>query len=425
VKEDTTFSNIENSIIQKLAIEFKKEGYTYDKKYPGHFIFKRCVFLFIITKMIIFRFKVPSSKSRHQPCGFIHDHGNLEYTKFFIETLDFDFEYSYFRIPIVGYIFYLVATHYNKKTYLLQQIKFILRQITKIMRTSLTEGHRYPLKYYERLLDFYLQYFNHLTLFNVYPPSFVFTVDDFVPSRIGLCYIANIMRIPIIYGQIDMQKYSIPPVKVNVALVNSKEAIEYFNEEGTMVYQMNRFDYKKINVRKVPSNPNVVGLLLNNFYIIERLKGTITRIQKKHPNSTIYIRYHPNTKAQDKPFFSSNKIIEAKKETLESYSSKCDYIIASNTSAQMKVLIKGCPVIHISGIDRNGFDLYGYVKKKMIFGCKIENLKLMNIRSINEFYSDPCWKANIAKIYQNDPNIDTGSKEDLRKSILQMNDIWY
>ena len=61
----------------------------------------------------------------------------------------------------------------------------------------------------------------------------------------------------------------------------------------------------------------------------------------------------------------------------------------------------------------------------MIFGCKIENLKLMNIRSINEFYSDPCWKANIAKIYQNDPNIDTGSKEDLRKSILQMNDIWY
>ncbi|ODV49679.1 hypothetical protein SAMN06295989_10721 [Methanohalophilus euhalobius] len=424
MKENIAFEDIRNAVIQKMIAELKNEGNIYDKKFPGYAIFKRCVFLFIIVKLMVFRFKIPSSKSRNQPCGFIYDHGNLEYTKFFRDILEFDFKYTYFHVPFIGYVFYLIATHYNKKTYLFQQIKFILRQIIGVIRISLTERYNYPLKYYERLLDFYLQCFNHLTLFNVYPPSFVFTVDDFVPSRIGLCYVANFMKVPIIYGQIDMYNFSVPPTKVDIALVNSKEAIEYFNDGLTIVHQKEKIDYK-INIRKIPSNPKIIGLVPNNFYVKEKLISAIALIIQKHPNSTLYIKYHPNTKTKDKPLFSSNKIVEAKEETLESYSNKCDYIIASNTTAQMKVLLKGCPVIHISGIDRNKFDLNGYVKKKVIFGCKIEELKAIDIESVNEFYSNPCWKVNITKMYQNNSNKSIVSREYLKKYIKQMNVLWY
>lgn len=373
-------------------------------------LFNKCRLLFMLCKLLKYRFKIKIARYQASCGSFMCDHSNREYTSYLSKLLREEFKvYNYSKISIVRYAVFLIANNNINKRLLFNQIKKTLFLLLKHRR-------QYPLPVFNELISFFLDWLNYHTLFKVCPPAFVFTVDDLSSERLAACLVANYQQIYVIYGQIDLIKYTKPPFAVDIAIVKSRDALEYFTNRSSIVHHAGKVDCDKIRVRKIPSKVRTVGILLDNFWIHDKLVEIINIIRKKHRNAILYIRYHPDTKT--KPDFSSDKIVVANSnETLELYSNKCDYVISNDTTARNKVLLNGCPVVHVSGIDDSGFESCGYVKNGVILGCEAKSIKSLSMESINTFYSSKNWVTNMKKVFATDSEINAASREEIREYI--------
>jgi hypothetical protein len=131
----------------------------------------------------------------------------------------------------------------------------------------------------------------------------------------------------------------------------------------------------------VDPNPEFVGVLLNAFAGQKELET----LRDVHVTLGIpmEIRLHPRSK------LTACKLLEGlsmapTNESLQDFSERMPLIICSNTSAQLKVLCKGTPVVQVPGLDSLPFDHHGYVARGIILGVReIADLDLANVK---EFY---------------------------------------
>lgn len=398
------------------AIEFiiKRElgvlgSYTKNRKrkvchnYFFYFFLDKSRLLLVLFNILRFEFKVNIDQNSGM---FILDHKSNKYSSYFSTLTGKDLNlYKYRSKSFFKYLFFLVTNKNIDKKKLFNDAKIVLHFIFKYRK-------KYPLPVSNKLINFFIYFLNYSMLFDLSVPSSVFVSDDISVERLAVSLVANKNKIPVIYGQISFLNFNPPPFFVDVALLKSREAIEYFINKAKVVYQVEKVEWDRIKIRKIPHNVSSIGILTNNFLNRDKLLEFIKIIRKKYPDALICIRYHPRTRK--KLDLSAYGILESEaQESLKEFSKKYDYVVASRTSSQTEALINGCPVLQVSGMDNGGFD--NNVGNRIVIGCKLDNFYFFDEELINKFYLDEKWKKFMEKSFSADKNINLASKNELKK----------
>lgn len=368
-----------------------------------YFFLDKFRLLLVLFNILKFEFKVDINQNSRV---LVLDHKSNKYSYYLSALIEKDLNsYEYRSKSFFKYLFFLVTNKNIDKKKLLNDTKTALHFIFKYRK-------KYPLPVSNKLIDFFIYFLNYSILFDLPAPFLVFISDDISVERLAVSFVANKNKIPVIYGQISFLNFNPPPFFVDVALLKSKEAIEYFINKAKIVHQVEKVEWDSVKIRKIPQNISSIGILTNNFLNQDKLLEFIKIIRKKYPDALICIRYHPRTRK--KLNLSAYGILEPEaQESLKEFSKKYDYVVASRTSSQTEVLINGCPVLQVSGMDNGGFD--DNVENRIVIGCKLEDFYFLNEELINEFYLDKEWKENMKKTFSIKENINLTSEEDLKK----------
>ena len=148
-------------------------------------------------------------------------------------------------------------------------------------------------------------------------------------------------------------------------------------------------------IRLIPDYPRV-GIATNNLFVgSKEQRDLLKEIRQALGVAVLYIRLHPNSKLGSVDFSDPSITIAPFDESLEQFASKIDIAIVGNSAVQLKLVCEGLPVLHISGLDPLGFDLYGYCQRGIIFGTT--NLVNKILSDITIFFNDPELKFLLAE----------------------------
>src|SRR5690606_11570240 len=93
----------------------------------------------------------------------------------------------------------------------------------------------------------------------------------------------------------------------------------------------------------------------------------------------------PNSKLTSKDFDSRKITIAPKHETLHQFVAKTDLVFVGNSAVQLRLLCMGVPVVHVSGFDKFGYDLYGYCEIGLCIGFnRVNHIDLDLVKSFYE-----------------------------------------
>jgi hypothetical protein len=230
-------------------------------------------------------------------------------------------------------------------------------------------------------------------------PAFLLCVSDLSASRMALAAAANRAGIPVVYVQ---QGHEIKPpmFAIDAAMVLNDRGFEAVR----MTLKPNGFiSFYELDeggpsprpavVRIDPvGEPHVVGICLNNFVAVESLPTVIAMLERRFASAHIHVRPHPNQRGE-LPLAGTRATIASAQEPLEAFCRACDLLVCANTTAAIRALTYGRPVLHVTGLDRFPYDSVGHVAAGAVFGVPggITGIAALNIADIDEFYARPRW----------------------------------
>ena len=167
------------------------------------------------------------------------------------------------------------------------------------------------------------------------------------------------------WWQDDYHHISAPRIAVRkAAILNRKahEAMKQRHPSAVIIFRVS----KKPRVIKV-SSFNSIGVAVNASFCLPKSLEMLKKIKSIFGCQSLVIRLHPTAM----PVNSSESWLKfaPKTQTLEEFCDSCDLFVVGNSAVQIKILLAGKPVIHTGYLDDDGFDLYKYVEKGVVYGC--------------------------------------------------------
>ena len=148
-------------------------------------------------------------------------------------------------------------------------------------------------------------------------------------------------------------------------------------------------------IRPIPEYPRV-GIATNNLFVgSKEQRDLLKEIRQALGVKVLYVRLHPNSKLGSVDFSDPSITIAPFDESLEQFASKVDIAIVGNSAVQLKLVCEGLPVLHISGLDPLGFDMYGYCQRGIIYGAP--HLANNILSDITTFFNDPELQVLVAE----------------------------
>ena len=147
-------------------------------------------------------------------------------------------------------------------------------------------------------------------------------------------------------------------------------------------------------IRQIPDHPRV-GIATNAFFIANQDQRLILdHIRKALNVSILYVRLHPNSKLVSADFSEHWIRIAPFDESLEQFALNIDIAVVGNSAVQLRLICEGVPVLHISGLDPHGYDLYGYCKRGFIYGSETIGTNILS--EVSRHYSDKILRIRLA-----------------------------
>lgn len=189
------------------------------------------------------------------------------------------------------------------------------------------------------------------------------------------------------------------PHPCTIAAVLNQGGLDTVLKKNSLARIYFRPQTKVVPFKSIPFTPRV-GIATNAFFEAnaDQIK-LLKKIQESLGINFFKIRLHPNSKLTSKSFPEDLIVLAAGDETIEEFSNSIDVAIVGNSAVQLKLLCTGLPVVHIAGLDKHGFDVYGYCEKGFCFGLdRVEALKLEDLIQV---YNSP----DIAELLYNYVNV--------------------
>ena len=137
-----------------------------------------------------------------------------------------------------------------------------------------------------------------------------------------------------------------------------------------------------------------VGVLLNAFAEESVLLTKLNEIMSVL-RAPLLVRLHPNSRVR-KDRFPAGIDFHDIDESLEKFVDRVGVVVCGNTSAQLKALCLGAPIVQVPGLDPLSFDHHGYVRMGVVFGAS--DIKRISEESIRGFYSSDAYRDSASKL---------------------------
>lgn len=232
-------------------------------------------------------------------------------------------------------------------------------------------------------------------LLHRYPMVKPIIISDVSPDLHMLWSAASVAGCGALWWQDDYHHIESLPYPVAAAAVLNQggyEAVLYSCPSAVIV---RRPSITLKPIRPIPDYPRV-GIATNNLFVASKEQlDFLKEIRQALGVDMLYIRLHPNSKLVPLDILAQWITIASFDESLELFASKIDIAIVGNSAVQLKLVCEGLPVLHISGLDPLGFDLYGYCKMGITYGVQ-KNLGNNILSDITTFYNDSKLQVRLA-----------------------------
>ena len=201
-----------------------------------------------------------------------------------------------------------------------------------------------------------------------------------------------------VWWQEDFHHIQVPPFKPKKLIFLTQRAKDNAEKVGIkgLFFMRSKQKFSKIT-HNLKREELKVSFAVNGFFSASSSEiEKIMRIIKLLNVSKVSIRLHPTAKLEDVILPSCIEICP-NDQSIDSYVKNWNLFIVGNSAIQLKILSAGKHVIHTSGLDPHGFDLYGYCDKNIVFGE--EEFDINILKKLNSFYLKENYLENIADVY--------------------------
>ena len=226
--------------------------------------------------------------------------------------------------------------------------------------------------------------YRHLLL--RYPLVKPIIISDVSPELHMLWSAATVAGAGALWWQDDYHHIEFLPYSVVAAAVLNQDGYDVVCQSSPAAMIVRRPSLRSKSIRLIPDKPRV-GIATSNFFFAssEQLEF-LYQIRQVLCVDVLYVRLHPNSTLTLADFPETWVTIAPVDESLEQFASKIDIAVVGNSAVQLKLVSEGVPVVHISGLDPQDYDSYGYCQREFVFGIQlIQDLRLFDLR---KFYSE-------------------------------------
>ena len=196
-------------------------------------------------------------------------------------------------------------------------------------------------------------------------------ISDVSPGLHMLWSAATIAGCGALWWQDDYHHIESLPYPVVAAAVLNHGGYEAVLRSSPLAMIVSRPSVILKPIRPIPNHPRV-GIATNNFIVASsEQRELLDQIRQAFGVAELYIRLHPNSKLVPADFPEHWITIAPVDESFEQFASKIDIVVVGNSAVQLRLICEGVPVLHISGLDPHGYDLYGYCKRGFTYGAEI------------------------------------------------------
>lgn len=291
-------------------------------------------------------------------------------------------------------------------------------QLESFLSRIIQTLHRYPLSLLHRIINIYLWYSNFFYVFQVRKPSMVCNVMDYSPYILGASIAANLHDIPVLNLQSPGSNYAPAPFDVAIQISTNREGHEKGLCRSAIVSYLGDRPEQWKGIEAINSRENSLGILLNSFFYEEDVRNNINLVKRNFPAATIEIRYHPAHGESHFIHFPEDwqiRNILAKAESLHQFVSRHKLFFAGGSTVLIEVLKMGKAMIFMECFDR--FDLMKCVENGVVYHWKGG---VLDISSVNEFYSNPEWIRGFREYAFYDPDPLSNTPPQCLAAILQV-----
>ena len=243
-------------------------------------------------------------------------------------------------------------------------------------------------------LDIICQYagFKH-SLNRVAERSWVI-IGDLSPHLIALCGATRETGHRSIGWQMDYLDFKHFPVRTDIAAVLNETGVRLSRRDpATSESDVYWRPVPEIRPMRLDFENGTVGVLLNAFAdeeVLERLSRLKARI-----NRPMEVRLHPRSRLHHSPP-PEGMALAPRDESLEAFTDRMSLLVCGNTSAQLKALCRGTPVVQVAGLDHLKWDHHGYLTLGLVIGFKSDDSICLD--AIKNFYKKEDQSATLRKL---------------------------
>jgi len=230
---------------------------------------------------------------------------------------------------------------------------------------------------YAYALDSYLLTYGFYVMCRIWieqikPESIVISNDLIFTNRVILL-VAKELGIVTFYIQHAAVNSNFPPLTVDYALLDGRDAVDKYYECGptsAIIYiiGISKFDslYNKINNLKVLAR---LGICTNNLDSIERIEELCITMRSTFPSLIIYLRTHPADRRTDNLKKLASRLginySDSKNELSYDFLQSVDVVIGCNSNILLEAAMMDVHPLYFD-FSRTNLDWYGFVKSGLV-----------------------------------------------------------
>jgi hypothetical protein len=197
----------------------------------------------------------------------------------------------------------------------------------------------------------------------------------------------------VIYWQDDYHHLWKPAYPVTYAAVLNQGGYEAVRQGSQAALVFRRPSVSPKPMRTIPKNPRV-GVATNAFFVAsDEQRALLNGIRVALEVRVLELRPHPNSKLSSTDFPESWIKLAATEETIDQFAARLDLVVVGNSAVQLKLACEGVPVLHTSGLDPHGFDLYGYCENGFSFGTR--DVRSITLEQVSRHYQNADLAARV------------------------------
>lgn len=228
------------------------------------------------------------------------------------------------------------------------------------------------------------------------PSLYPLIISDLSPQLTILFLAAYLECNRAIWWQDDYHHIQAPPFPFRFGCFLNDRAILSLGSDRREALIFRRPTSKPRPINKPVPNPKIGVIVSATFSCNLHVIHILTRLRSTLNANNLLMRLHPNSKLSQHDFPMQWITVGACNKPLDFFASQIDIAVVGNSASQLRLLIEGIPVIHIAGLDSEGYDLYKYVETGIVFGAVDPGN--ISLTAIYEFYECSTHQERVASL---------------------------